>query len=178
MNAMAKTAPLTADDLDRPDDELGKHLLALFVSAEAEKCGVPIDSIPAEFAAAVIEKVLYIEAEYERHSSLEKALRKAASADFSTAGRLLKDNIRANAKNLATANQLIRQVELRRKGPRAGGAKTKDRTQTKNAERNKQIRSAYDQLLKAKKNPRSIPGILAKRFKLSARQIKRIINQN
>jgi len=108
---------------------------------------------------------------------VEKVLRKAADEDYSTAGRLLKEHMNAGAENIAIANQLIQQVQIRLKGPRAGGAKTKKIMEEKNTPRNARIRSNAEDLSKSGVEERLIVSKLAKRHSLSKKQIGRILKE-
>jgi len=170
--------PLTIDDLKLPDDELGRLFLDICVAAEAENQGLCTDPVPKGFSRRVTALYREIKAEHARNSTVADVLRMTANGDFCTAGRFLKEHMDTGAKIMAKENLLTKQIQTRLMGQKAGGAKTRDVTKTENADRNRRICSANEQLLKANKSPRSIPGILATRFDLSARQIKRIIRQD
>jgi len=175
---MSTIRPLTIDDLNLPSDELGRLFLDICIAAEAENQGLPTNPVPEGFSRRITALYREIKPGHAKHSTVAIVLQMAADEDYGVAGQFLKEHMGDSAVNIAKENLLVQQVQIRLKGPRAGGAKTKDIIQTDNADRNRRICSANDQLLKTSENPRSIPGILAKRFELSAKQIKRIIKQN
>lgn len=174
---MSMVRPLTLDDLRLPDDELGRLFLNICIAAEAENHGLPADSIPEEFSNRMISLFREIEAEHAKHTTVEKVLHKAATGDDSTAGRLLKEHMSAGAENMANANLLIQQVQIRLKGPRAGGAKTKKIKEEENAPRNAKIRSNAESLRKSGVDERLIRSKLADRHSLSKKQIGRILKE-
>ena len=100
-----KIPPLSAEDLNRPDDELGKLLLGWYVFAEAEKRGTRPDEVSEEFTRHVISLVPQIEATAARLTTIEKVLRKAAAGEFTTAGRLLKEHMLDSAFDMAARDE-------------------------------------------------------------------------
>ncbi len=174
---MSTIRPLTIDDLNLPDDELGRLFLDICISAEAENQGFPTDPVPEGFSRRIIALYREIEAEHAKHMTVEKVLRKCADEEFWTAGRLLKEHTGDGARNIANANLLAQQVQKQLRGPRAGGAKTKTNIRNKNFNRNEQIRSDKERLLESGYNPRSVAGTLAIQFGLSSKQIRRIIEK-
>lgn len=89
------------EDLQKTSDEdLGAKLLAYAIADEASKAGIPLDQIPEQFAERVRQHALTAEANTARNAAVEKALRKAASGDSETAGRLLREHLDREANAL------------------------------------------------------------------------------
>lgn len=79
------------------DYELGIQLLALFIAAQANDCGLSMDSISEEFAERVRQYVLTAETDTAKNVAVEKALHKAASGDPVSAGKILREHMRDGA---------------------------------------------------------------------------------
>lgn len=165
---------LTPEDLQLPDEEMGIRLLSLFMVGEAKNQGIPPDEIGDDFAVWVIERLPDIETDRHDLSTIEKALRKAASGETSLAGRLLRDHVVNNAINAATVNRLVTEMQNKLRGPKAGGKKTAQITKAKKADRNQKICTEVVELKNSGHAPSSINSKLAQRFGLSAGQIRRI----
>ena len=73
------------DALDRPDDYLGKLLLAWYIAAQADFVGLSIYRIPQAFGERVVEYARTAEADTASNAALEKALHKAANGEFEAA---------------------------------------------------------------------------------------------
>jgi len=92
------TLPMFPDIREIKDDcELGGLLLGYFIAAQADMLDIPIDQIPEEFAERVRQHVLTLESDTAANAAVEKALHKAASGDFETAGRLLREHMWSGA---------------------------------------------------------------------------------
>jgi len=168
---------LTPEDLQLPDEELGIKFLAKCVAAEAWNRGISEADISAEFTGWVIARLSNIEANHARLSAAEKVLHKAAAGEYATAGRLLREHVNDDSKNLATVIQLALEIEKRQKWPKAGGAKTAKIRKQENRPRNEAIRADAERLLSDGLNPRDVSSTLAKRYSLSASQIRKIRNK-
>lgn len=91
---MNKISVVLADCTKNGSDyDLGGLLLGLFITAQAEDLGIPIDQISEEFGERVRVYVSTLETEDARITSVEKALHKAASGDFESAGRLIRQHL-------------------------------------------------------------------------------------
>lgn len=88
------------DALKMPDDELGGLLLGYFIAVQADDAGIPIDQIPQEFAERVRQHVLTAESRTARNAAVALALHKAASGDFATAGKLLREHMGSGAADI------------------------------------------------------------------------------
>ncbi|BAN35023.1 hypothetical protein SCD_n01194 [Sulfuricella denitrificans skB26] len=91
-----KMPPLPDNVLDMPDYELGGLLLGWFIAVQADDLGIPfeqINQIPEHFAEQVRKRVLTIETDTVENFAVEKALHKAASGDFETAGRFIREHM-------------------------------------------------------------------------------------
>ena len=93
--------PFPPDALKMPDDELGGLLLGYFIAVQADDAGIPIDQIPDEFAERVRQHVLTAESRTARNAAVALALHKAASGDFATAGKLLREHMSSGAADMA-----------------------------------------------------------------------------
>lgn len=85
------TLPPFPDPREQSDHELGALLLGYFIAAQADDLGIPLNQIPEEFAERVRQHVLTLETATAKNAAVEKALHKAASGDFDTAGKLLRE---------------------------------------------------------------------------------------
>jgi hypothetical protein len=92
--------PFPSDALDLSDYDLGGLLIGWFVMTQAYDLDLPIDHIPDEFAERVRQYVLTQEAETAKNAAIEKALHKAASGDFESAGRFLREYLKCGAVSL------------------------------------------------------------------------------
>lgn len=75
------------------DYDAGALLLGYFIAEQADMLGIPPNQIPEEFAEKVRQHVMTLEAATAKVAAVEKALHKAASGDFETAGRLLREHM-------------------------------------------------------------------------------------
>lgn len=91
------TLPPFPDPREYSDYDLGGLLLGYFIAAQADDLGIPPDQIPEEFAERVRQHVLTLETQAARNAAVEKALHKAASGDFETAGRILREYMLTSA---------------------------------------------------------------------------------
>lgn len=174
---------LTPEDLKLPDEELGVRLLSICIAHEAVAQGIPLNNITVEnefavkFASWVLEELPGLETDRHDLSTLQKALRNAVGGQTDLAGRLLKDLVADNARNAATLNLLVTEIQNKLKGRKAGGAETAKLRKTELAPRNAEICRKADELRKSGRAERNIPGILAEQFPLGADQIRRIIRK-
>lgn len=91
------TLPMFPDPRECSDYELGTLLLEYFIAAQADMLSIPVDQIPEEFVERVRQHVLTLESDTATNAAVEKALHKAASGDFETAGRLLREHMLSGA---------------------------------------------------------------------------------
>ncbi|MBW8366796.1 MAG: hypothetical protein K0M70_02930 [Arenimonas sp.] len=89
--------PLSQIDLDNSDEELGRWLAVTWLGYQAEKAGIPIDQIPEDWAASVVEASSQIDSENMKNAGLESAFRKAFSGEYESAGRMLRSYVLAGA---------------------------------------------------------------------------------
>lgn len=110
---------LTAEDLAKPDEELGKWLVSRWLVHQARKRGIPIDNIPEDWAASIIEASAGMDSENVENAALESMFRKACSGDFAAAGRMLRVYVHKGAETVVKdkyAGKAIRQAVGSRKG--------------------------------------------------------------
>jgi hypothetical protein len=157
-----------------PDEDLGKLILELYIGIVAERRGIPPNDIPHQFKVRLVEALQSIDTGRPDLSILETVLQLAAVGQLARAGRVFRQYMIDGAINIALLNNLFVEVERKLKGPKAGGAKTAKRAKSKLAKRNNDICAAADEMIKSGVDPRSINSRLARRFKRTAGQIRRI----
>ena len=170
--------PLSADDLEKPDSELGRHFGDLFIFAEAANRGMGLDSIPEGFGASLLPALASIEADNARLAPVALALRKYVVGDFEAAGRLIREYLTDGAENLAIAKKFIEQSEKFQKGPKRGGASTKAKRQAWKEYSDRRIMSEVKKLEDAGRDDREIAGIVARKLGFSDRHIRRVRKEN
>lgn len=102
--------PLPANMLEMSDYELGGLLLGWFIAVQADDLGIPferIDQIPESFAERVRQFVLTIETDTAKNAAVEKALHKAASGDFESAGKFLREHMTNGAMHLVALDEAV-----------------------------------------------------------------------
>ena len=85
------------DPREYSDYELGSILIAHFIGAQAEHRGIPLDQVTEEFADQVLQVVLTQEVGTAQNAAIEKALHKAATREYESAGRILRQHMVNNA---------------------------------------------------------------------------------
>jgi hypothetical protein len=89
------------------DADLARYVMGYLIASEAEESGIPLNEIPHDFATRVVHAALTAEADTARGAALEKALRKAASGDLASAGKLLREYLSEGAIHLAALDEAI-----------------------------------------------------------------------
>lgn len=163
---------LDAEFLSLPDEEMGRLLLSTYIESWATKRDLSsADSIAVEVLTEIkkgtISNIQYL--------PLSEALKTAATGDFSFAGNLAKQHFLLQRVSSLTLQLLAYAERQRLKGPKKAGQVSASKRQAENAERNKRICETAEEMKKAGKSSRNIPGILAERYDLSARQIRNIL---
>ena len=169
--------PLTKEDFDRPDHELGAYWLELVFAAEVEERGLAMDSISDAFVSSFLTLIQNIDVNHARHAALAISLRSAAAGDYSAAGRILKEHVKSDAENIKIANRLIEEIEKGQERRRAGGLTTASIRREKKASRDRQILYAADVLMKTGREPHELASILAKKLGYTADHIRTVLRR-
>ena len=172
---MGDFPPFPIEYLDHPDDELGALLLGYYVVSFAVSRG-QFPDIPDEFVTDVISKLKHTNA-LPGNAAVEKALQKAAEGEFEIAGQTIRYYFENNAHHMAAVRIAQEEREKLLKGPRKGGEARKIAAAVKNMDRDNEILAGYYQLIASDRSPREIPAVLAKRFRLSPRRIRQILEE-
>jgi hypothetical protein len=86
-----------SDIVNMSDVDAGKFLLGFAVADKAEQLGIYLSDLSIELAAQITEHIQFSEALEIDSAGVEKAIKKAASGDFETAGRWIKQYLRSGA---------------------------------------------------------------------------------
>jgi hypothetical protein len=106
---MMELPPFKAEHLDLPDRELGLHVWAWWIGAEAERANIPPGAslpIDGRFVELVRQKVLKIDTEHVASVALEKALKRLASGDMAGGGKLFRGWLKEWAQSRAAVDEV------------------------------------------------------------------------
>lgn len=92
--------PLSASDLEKSDEDLGRWLVKTGLGYQAQKAGIPFDKISDEWATLIVEEMSKIDSDNLENAGLESAFRKACSGDYEAAGRMLRSYVLSGAHTL------------------------------------------------------------------------------
>jgi hypothetical protein len=171
------------------DTDLGQRLLVLAVVHTAESRGlIPKGKVDAdgsvsitrdqyEVYQSVVQSIIAAlpnsEAYGAKEVAIEKAVRKAATGDYQTAGRLLREYMLSGARTLQLENAAVRESDRRK----AGGKKRAELEKQRMAKRDAEIVAMYDELLQGEWNPRDVASYLAKKRGLHPSSIRKILRK-
>lgn len=163
-------------DLAKDDEEIGQWLVAAWVGYKAKKAGYALDSIPKEWATALIKKTAEMDSENVGKAALESAFRKACKGDYAAAGRMLR-GLKTNEAEWVVARKfadetLRGRVKLKKMSPKGVAAKKEKAAQWQSD----CIRDA-NRMLKSGRNSREIAGVLAERYEMSATRIRQVLKK-
>lgn len=163
-------------DLSKSDEELGKWLVAAWLGYQAEKAGIALESIPPDWATALIEASAKMDSDSVENAALESAFRKGCSGDYEAAGRMLRGYLWNGAKSMADEGmaQVARSLRV---GNRTGGYKAGAKKKAEAAEWHKECVEAAKNLLGTGRSERELAGILAPRFHVTPTQIRTVLKK-
>ncbi|MFI3219340.1 MAG: hypothetical protein QX189_09490 [Methylococcales bacterium] len=104
--------PLSLDQLELPNDELGKILRDLCIMGQAEARGINVQNNPQAkqvFGERFMESIQQLPDDYcdnTQNDALFLALRLAAQGNFESAGKKLKDDIKTGSEYMAAMNAI------------------------------------------------------------------------
>jgi hypothetical protein len=166
--------PFPIEALELNDLELGAQVLAWFVFVRAVELGKSLEDITEEFSEEIRKNILKLESSRAEDAAFEKALHKSASGDYVKAGKLMREILKDGAKIRKLENYVFQDKKRLSEARSAGGKAKAVNTREELGPRDEKIKNAYIELIKSGRAKREIPGILAKRFKLSAGRIRQI----
>ena len=79
----------TLEDLKQSDTELGQDLLAFWIAYQAESKGIDPHNVPQDIQEKIVSATVCMDG--NNLPELEKAIRRAAQEDYSTAGTMLRN---------------------------------------------------------------------------------------
>ena len=168
--------PLSAEDLQQSDEELGWWLVSTWIGHHAQRAGFVLDSIPPEWAARLVEETAKMDSESVVNAPLESAFRKGCKGDMAAAGRMLRTYLHSRAAGLVNAKYAavgIKQAVGRKKGGKKAAVKKKAKAATWHAPC---VRKATA-LLQQGKAGHELAGILAPQFKVTPQTIRSVLKK-
>jgi hypothetical protein len=174
---VADFPPFPADWPSYSDYELGGTLLTWFIGQQAAELGIAPSEITQEFAEQVRQRILTLETSTARSAPVQIALHKAASGDFWTAGKLIREYLEEGAIAMARLRFVAAELARRHLGRRKGGQSTGQIRSERAAKEHEVICARKDELIARGTERRDIAGILAREFGKSARQIRTILKK-
>jgi len=168
--------PLSAEDLELPNEKLGWWLVSTWVGHHAQRAGFPLDAIPPEWATRLIEETAKMDSDSVANASLESIFRKACAGSMESAGRMLREYLHTGAVAIVTgkyADVGIKQTVGRKKGGQKAAASKKADA----ASWHKSCEQKALALLAQGKKRRDLAGILAPQFSVTARQVRAVLKK-
>ena len=121
---------LSAEQLQQSDEDLGWWLLSTWIGYQAQKAGVPLDAIPSDWAAQLVEATGRMDSDSVTSAPLESMFRKACAGNFDVAGRMLRNYVRQGGETLVAQQYasigIAHAVGRKRGGKNAGDRKKRD----------------------------------------------------
>jgi hypothetical protein len=114
--------PLSLDQLNLPDEQLGKLLLGLWVMGQAEASGINLQNNPQAkqaFGERVVELTQKLPDDYSdnpQDDALFLALRLASLGNFEAAGKKLKGHLKTVSEHMAAMNAISKLNEVEKVG--------------------------------------------------------------
>ena len=174
---MSTVPPLDPSDLDRPDEELGKLVLGLFLFAEAEQQGISPTEIPETWANQVVSKIKEIPPQSPKNDPIAIALRYAARGKFAKAGRVLKEHCDPALENSEIFASLIEELDTHLQNRKKGAKEAAKTKKHEKAQNDLRIIGEADKLLKAGRKPRELSRIISTTTGFSADHIRIVLKK-
>jgi hypothetical protein len=173
---VADFPPFPADWPSYSDYELGGILLFWFIGQQAAELGIGPSEITEEFGEQVRQRILTLETSTARNAPVQIAFHKAASGDFQTAGKLIREYLEEGAIAMVRMRFVAEELARRALGRRKGGQSTGGIRSRRAAKEHEVIRARKDELIARGTEPKDVAGILAREFRKSVRQIRNILS--
>lgn len=88
--------PFGRDVLEQTDDELGKTLVAYWLSINAQKAGIEDQSALEDFAVMLVKRTADMDGDSVEFAVLESICRKACRGEYAVAGRMFREFVARN----------------------------------------------------------------------------------
>lgn len=173
---MKPARPMTLEDFNLSDEELGRWLFDTWCAHQAEKYGVPLEEVTDEDIEFIRSRTMEVDSNTVENAALESIFRKAARGRFADAGKMLRaymiDSALAQlAEKYAPIG--VQQTALRMRGGQASAAKRGKKASDWQAKCIEHARA----LLATGTAPHELAGKCAQRFKRSPDTIRRILKK-
>jgi hypothetical protein len=173
---LSPMTPLSLEDLQRPDEELGIYLVNTWIGFQADIAGFSLDAIPDEWADTLLAASVKMDSNLFENAASEAMYRKACAGDFEAAGGMLRGYLKYDARAMVNEKYALIGIKLRR-GNKKGGKKAAVVKKAAAASWHSLCVERAHALLAQGKNSRELAGILAQQFSVTPRQIREVLKK-
>lgn len=173
---MKPARPMTLEDFNQSDEELGRWFFDTWCAHHFEKYGLPLEQVTEDHIEFMRARTLEVEAETVESAALESMLRKAAKGKFADAGKMLRAHMMDSAFAILAekyAPMGVEQTALRMRGGQASAAARGKKASDWQARCIEHARA----LLATGTAPHELAGKCAQKFKRSPDTIRRILKK-
>jgi len=173
---LSPMTPLSLEDLQRPDEELGIYLVNTWIGFQAERAGFSLDAIPDEWADALLAASVKMDSNLFENAASEAMFRKACAGDFAAAGSMLRGYQKYVARAMVNEKYAavgIKQTVGRKKGGQKAAVVKKAAAASWHASCEQKARA----LLGQGKSSRELAGILAPQFHVTPQAIRTVLKK-
>jgi hypothetical protein len=172
-----KPIPFERDVLEQTDEELGKTLVAYWLSILAHRAGIEDQAALKDFAVNVVKRTADMDGDSVEFAALESIYRKACWGEYAVAGRMFRDFV-VSDENLFDLRELAKIGAPVREGRKIGARKGAATNKAKAAPEHKSWVNEARRCLNQGASKRHVASDVAGKFGVSSHRVRTVLQQH